>query len=180
MTPFAKNRSRFFHRLNMPGSHTVGVRRSRTISLSSPRQNPVIKRILALNARLTQRNRFIERSHAQPTRAFGFECTGTLHRTVPVGIGLHHGAHRHARAHVLLHGAKVFPQGHEGYFGPGGACCHAAQNFCSACHFRDYSGSARRLHVTPGLLPSRARSGRARVSQAAEALDEIVDFDSRF
>ena len=110
------------------------------------------------NARIAQRDRLIQRSHAQPVRAFGLKRARTLHRAVPVGIGLHHGAHSHTRSHMLLHRAKVLPQSGQGDFRPGGTRRHAAQDFCCASHFRDYSGSSLHTHVTPGLLPAVAGS----------------------
>ena len=104
------------------------------------------------NAGVAQGNRFIERSHAQPLCAFGFERARALDGAVAVGVGLHHRADGNARSHVLLHGAKILPQRGERNFRPGGTRRHAARDFCSAGHFRDYSGS------------ERARSGYARAT----------------
>jgi hypothetical protein len=60
------------------------------------------------NAGLAQRNRFVERSHAQPFRAFGLERARALDRAVTVSVGLHHGAHGDIRSHMLLHRAESF------------------------------------------------------------------------
>ena len=62
------------------------------------------------NARLAQRNRFVERSHAQPARTFRLQRARALDRAVTVSVGFHHGAHGHVRSHVLLHRAEVLPQ----------------------------------------------------------------------
>ena len=160
------------------GSQTVGVRCRRIISASSPRQKPVIKRMLARMPGFAQRNRFVERSHAQPARAFGLERARALDRAVTVGVGLHHGAHRDLRSHVLLHGAEVLPQCCQRNFRPGRTRRHAAQDFCCGCHFRDYSGSSQRAQVTPGLLPRNVarRGGRiaARDSAARTCVEHVA------
>ena len=106
------------------------------------------------NARLAQWNRFVERSDAEPFRPFGLERARAFDGAVAVGVGLHHGAHRDIRSHMLLHGEEVFPQRGQRNFRPCRARRHAAQNFCCACHFRDYIGSSPRTQVTLGLLPS--------------------------
>ena len=105
------------------------------------------------NAGLAQRNGFVERGHAQPFRTFSLESARTLDCTMAIGIGLHHRAHRDIRSYMLLHRAKVLPQRGQRNFRPGRSRCHTAQDFCSGCHFRDYSGSSLRAQVTLGLLP---------------------------
>ena len=54
---------------------------------------------------------------------------------------------------MLLHCSEVLAQGGQGYACPRGASRRAAQDFCSGCHIRDYSGSAPCAEVTLGLLP---------------------------
>src|ERR1017187_5768114 len=54
------------------------------------------------NASLAQGNRLIQRRDAQPARTLGLQRARALDRAVTVSVGLHHGAHRHFRSHVLL------------------------------------------------------------------------------
>ena len=146
-----------FQRLDMPGLPDRGreVQADNLGLLAPPEAGH--QQDVGMNARLAQRNRFVQRRHAQPLRAFGFESARALDRAVTVGVGLHHGAHGDARSHVLLHRAEVLPQRGQRNFRPGRTGRHAAQDFCCACHFRDYSGSSPRAQVTLGLLPRKSR-----------------------
>ena len=73
-------------------------------------------------------------------------------------VGLGH------RAHMFLHDAEILPQGCERDLGPGRPRRHTAQDFCGACHFRDYSGSSHCAEVTLGLLPLTPGDADARLS----------------
>ena len=123
------------------------------------------------NAGLAQRNRFIERCHSQPVRAFRFEVHASTRQPVTVSVGLDHGANGYAFTHVLLDGAEILPQCSQRYVRPRRARRHSAQDFCSSRHFRDYSGSRagpptlRRGYSCPssaGVPPAVASASRAR------------------
>ena len=60
-----------------------------------------------LDSCITQRNRFIKRSHTEPLRPLFFERPRTLHGTMPVGISLHHRANRHIYAYMALYYSEV-------------------------------------------------------------------------
>ncbi len=153
MPRHSQRRRRGLQRLDMPRfpDRRSQVQANDLALLSAPEAGH--QKNVRANARLAQRNRFIQRGHAQPLRTLGFERARALDRAVTISIRLHHRTHGDVRAHVLLHRAEVLPQCGQGNFRPGRTRRHAAQDFCCGCHFRDYSGSSPRAQVTLGLLP---------------------------
>ena len=82
-----------------------------------------------LNAGIAQRDRFIERGHAQPARSFFLESPRAFRRAVAVRVGFHHRADGYSRSDVPLHHAEVVAQILQRHLGPGGSGRGPFQNF---------------------------------------------------
>src|SRR3954462_5736158 len=124
----------------------------------------------------SQRNGFVQRSHAQPGRAFFFKRLRALNSTMSVCVCLHDSADGDTASDVVPDGAVVLANVCKGDLGAGRTRCRALRYF-NGGHFRDYSSRPRRSQVTavpllrvelrsirqPRAPVSRTREGTARL-----------------
>ena len=132
------------------GSHTVGVSCRRTISFSSTPETRHQQDVRP-DVRIAQRNRFVQRSHAEPFRPSASR-RASIRPRLPVSIGLHHGADGHFRSNVLLHRTEILPKGGQRNVCPCGTRRRPAQDFCCVATSAIIAGASG-TQVTLGLLP---------------------------
>src|SRR5216117_4063506 len=105
--PLPKSRGSPFQALDLSGfPHGRSEAKTNELFLLAPPES-CHQQNASLNSRITQRNRFVERSHAQPLIPFFSESPRPLDRAMSVAIRLHHHANRHFRAYMALHHSTV-------------------------------------------------------------------------
>src|SRR2546425_5832086 len=105
--PLPKPRGSLFQALDLPGlPHSWSEAKTNDFFLLAPPES-CHQQNASLNSRIAQRNRFVERSDAQPLRPFFLERPCTLHRSMPVAIRFHDRANRHIHAYMPLHYSEV-------------------------------------------------------------------------
>ena len=115
----ANHRCRPFEQFNLP---RLPDRRSQSqtndIFLFAPPETGH-QQDASANPSFAKRNRLIQRSHTKPARSLLLQRPRAFNRPVSIGIRFHDGANLDPTADVLLHCAKVLPQGSQRNFGPG-------------------------------------------------------------
>src|SRR5437667_10004172 len=100
--PLPKSRGSPFQALDLSGfPHGRSEAKTNDLFLLAPPES-CHQQNASLNSRIAQRNRFVERSDAQPLRPFFLERPCTLHRSMPVAIRFHDRANRHIHAYMPL------------------------------------------------------------------------------
>src|SRR5437667_9146685 len=105
--PLPKPRGSLFQALDLPGlPHSWSEAKTNDFFLLAPPES-CHQQNASLNSRIAQRNRFVERSHAQPLCPFFFERPRALDCAMSIAIRLYDRANRHIHAYMALHHSKV-------------------------------------------------------------------------
>src|SRR3989441_10411106 len=105
--PLPNSPGGLFQALDLPGlPHSRSEAKTNDLFLLAPPES-CHQQNASLNSRIAQRNRFVERSHAQPLCPFFFESPRALDCAMSIAIRLHHRANRHIHAYMALHHSEV-------------------------------------------------------------------------
>src|ERR1700723_2762497 len=162
------------------GSHTVGVSWSRTISLSSPRQKPVINKMR--DSMPASRSGIASSSEVTPSQRAPSSRNAREHSTAPCPY-----ASAFTTAHTVTSGPAFFTTVRK-------FCCNVVRE--TSAHVGrvatrlgismvvatevDYSGSGARPQVTLGLLPSDVLPSPAQISRRSVSSQREVHGDLSF